>query len=212
MQNELIDITHCETELIMKKLLIATILAAAGTTAFAADSGVYGFGNIGISSNQWTLKDGAAARAGVFDTKVKRDDSTSNMLEIGVGKRLNDNFAIEGSYLNHGDATKLNGAGTLDYDAFRVAALGIIPVNEQFEVYGKVSANHIRSDFSSHSAALSSSKDSTFGMGLGVGAAYKFNKQVSARVEYENLGNIKHQNITDTAPTAALKVGLAYRF
>ena len=142
----------------MKKLLVATLFAATASTAFAAETGNYVFGNVGISANQWTLKDGAANRAGVSDRKVNDDDATSGMVEIGVGQRINDNFAVEGSYLRHGDATGLNGAGSLDYDTFRVAALGIIPVTQQFEVYGKVSANHIRSKFNSSSAALASSK------------------------------------------------------
>ena len=196
----------------MKKLILATILAAAGTSAFAADTGTYVFGNLGVSANQWTLKDGAAAKAGVSDKKVKDDDATSGMFEIGAGQRVNDNFAVEGSYLNHGNATELKGAGKLDYEAFRVAALGIIPVNDQFEVYGKVSASHIRSKFTSSTAALQSSKDNTFGMGLGVGANYKLSKQVSLRAEYDGIGNIKHQDITDTAPVGALKVGMSYRF
>ncbi|MBP7580610.1 MAG: porin family protein [Vogesella sp.] len=196
----------------MKKLIIATLFAAAGTTAFAADTGTYVFGNLGVSANQWTLKDGSAAKAGVSDKKVKNDDATSGMFEVGVGQRVNDNFAVEGSYLNHGDGTELKGAGKLDYDAFRVAALGIIPVNDQFEVYGKVSANHIRSKFTSSTAALQGSKDSTFGVGLGLGANYKLNKQVSLRAEYDGIGNIKHKEITDTAPVGALKVGMTYRF
>lgn len=196
----------------MKKLLVATLFAATASTAFAAETGNYVFGNVGISANQWTLKDGAANRAGVSDRKVNDDDATSGMVEIGVGQRINDNFAVEGSYLRHGDATGLNGAGSLDYDTFRVAALGIIPVSQQFEVYGKVSANHIRSKFNSSSAALASSKDSSFGMGLGVGAAYHLDKNLSARVEYEGIGNIGHKDITDTAPVGALKVGLGYRF
>jgi len=196
----------------MKKLILASILAAAGTTAFAADTGTYVFGNVGMSANQWTLKDGAAAKAGVGDKKVKNDDATAGMFEVGVGQRINDNFAVEGSYLTHGDGTELKGAGKLDYDTFRVAALGIIPVNEQLEVFGKISANHIRSKFTSSTAALQNSKDSTFGLGMGVGASYKLNKQVSLRAEYEGIGNIKHKDITDTAPVGALKVGVAYRF
>lgn len=196
----------------MKKLILASILAAAGTTAFAADTGTYVFGNVGMSANQWTLKDGAAAKAGVGDKKVKNDDATAGMFEVGVGQRINDNFAVEGSYLTHGDGTELKGAGKLDYDTFRVAALGIIPVNEQLEVFGKISANHISSKFTSSTAALQNSKDSTFGLGMGVGASYKLNKQVSLRAEYEGIGNIKHKDITDTAPVGALKVGVAYRF
>ena len=196
----------------MKKLLIASILVAASSATFAAETGTYVFGNTGFSANQWTLKDGAAAKSGVSNKKVIDDDGASGMLELGVGKRLNDNFAVEGSYLRHGDSNRVKGAGSLDYDVFRVAALGIIPVNDKFEVYGKVSANHIRSQFKSESAALSSSKENTLGVGVGIGAAYHLNKNVQARVEYETFGNIKHQNITDTAPTGAIKVGLGYRF
>ena len=196
----------------MKKLLIASVLIAAGSTAYAADTGNYVFGNLGASNNQWTLKDGAANRAGVSSTKVSDDDASEGLVELGVGKRINDNFAVEGSYLRQGDGTALNGAGKLDYDAFRAAALGIIPVNDQFEVYGKVSANYIRSKFTSSNAALESSKDNTVGLGLGVGAAYKLNKQVSLRAEYEGIGNIEHKDITDTAPAAALKVGMTYLF
>ena len=64
----------------MKKLILATVLAAAGTTAFAADTGTYVFGNLGVSANQWTLKDGAAAKAGVTDKKVKNDDASAGMM------------------------------------------------------------------------------------------------------------------------------------
>ncbi|SCK14983.1 porin family protein [Vogesella sp. LIG4] len=196
----------------MKKLLIASVLIAAGTSAYAADTGTYVFGNLGASTNQWTLKDGAASRAGVSSTKVDSDDATKGMAEIGVGKRINDNFAVEGSYLRNGDAVPLNGAGKLDYDSFRAAALGIIPVNDKFEVYGKVSANYLHSSFTSSNPALSSGKDDNFSLGLGVGAAYKLNKQVSLRAEYETLGDIKHKNITDTAPVSVLKAGVAYMF
>lgn len=207
-----IDITSVKQESDMKKLLVAALLTAATGSAFAAESGDYVFGNIGISSNQWTLKDGAANKAGVANRKVQDDDAGSGLFEIGAGRRLNDNFAVEGSYLRHGSANRLAGAGTLDYDTFRVAALGIIPVNEQFDVYGKVSANYIRSTFTSSSNALSGSKDNSLGMGLGIGAAYHVNKALTARVEYEGIGNIHHQDITDSAPVAALKLGLGYRF
>lgn len=196
----------------MKKLILSAVLLAAGTSAFAADTGTYVFGNLGLSANQWTLKDGAAATAGVTAKKVNDDDATAGLAEIGVGTRLNEHFAVEGSYLRNGDGIAVNGAGKLDYEAYRAAALGIIPVNDQLEIYGKVSANHIRSKFQSHTAALSSSRDTSFGLGLGVGAAYKLNKQVSLRAEYEGIGNIEHRDITDTAPVAALKVGVTYRY
>jgi len=196
----------------MKKLLIASVLIAAGSSAFAADTGNYVFGNLGASGSQWTLSDGAANRAGVGSTKVNSDDASDSMVEIGVGQRINDNFAVEGSYLRHGGAIGLNGAGSLDYDSFRAAALGIIPVNDKFEVYGKVSANYLRSKFHSSNAALASSKDDTVGLGLGVGAAYKLNKQVSLRAEYETLGNIEHKDITDTAPVSVVKAGVSYQF
>jgi OOP family OmpA-OmpF porin len=183
----------------MKKLLLIATLCGIGFTAHADEGSYVGVGlgygtqkldHLGSGENQHTGKLGA---------------------KIYGGYQFNDNFALEGGYhyLNKTKAdwstsydrwTKESGNFSLQGHLFSVAAVGIIPVNSQFSLFGKLGggAYHAKAkaawtetDFYG-TESENASKTKTHGVPVfGLGGEYKFDKNMAVRVEYENFGKPK---------------------
>ena len=168
------------------------------STAHAEGSWYVGFGagqsNFDIDTG---ALDSAAIDAGFgsSDTSV-RDDSDTAWKFFG-GYRFNENMAVELGYVDLGEAstrTVTTGPNaTIDADvdvsAVTLAVLGIYPINESFEVFGKVGAYRWDSDgkavtTAGGGASVSESDDGVDPM-LGLGVSWNATENFAIRAEYE---------------------------
>ncbi len=113
-------------------------------------------------------------------------DDEDTGLKIFGGYKFNQNFAVEGMWADLGEtsATGPGGTATVEVDGFGVAAVGIIPLNEQFGIFGKVGA--YMWDASGGGAASGISDDGTDIM-FGAGVGWNFTRSFGLRAEWERF-------------------------
>jgi len=196
----------------MKKIIIASILSMSAVAAHAAESGAYVFGNLGYNSEKMK------SHEGISDSK-----SAGGIWELGAGYRFGSYFATELSYLDLGkmksSATGRDGKAnfSIPMHAERLALVGILPVSEDVELFGKVSLNNVHgtlkveADGSSFSASRSKVLP-----GIGIGASYAITKNFALRGEYEYIKSAMNSMSEDskdvTSGTNLFKLGVSYKF
>jgi OmpA-OmpF porin, OOP family len=186
-------------------LVAAGVLAAGPVLAQQSGSGWYVGGAIGQSEAGGWCDD-----PGFPGVSITSCDDKDTAYKAFVGYRINRNFAVEGSYVNFGKArgTVNFGGSSVSVDAksdgFGIAALGILPLSDQFELFGKL--GFMRGD----SEADVTIGGSTFKVGssgtelhYGVGGIYNLSRNLGIRAEWENV---------DDADLSVLSIGLQYRF
>ena len=78
------------------------------------------------------------ASIGSTDVDIPTFDDGSSFA-ISGGYRINKNFAFEAAYIDLGDSSdNIAPAWTIETDGIKFSAVGIIPANEQTEVFAKV--------------------------------------------------------------------------
>lgn len=190
---------------VMAGLVAAGVLAAGPALAQQSMSGWYIGGAIGQSEAGDWCDDG-----GTPGVTITSCDDKDTAYKAFLGYRINKNFAVEGTYINFGDAsgTVSFGGSSASVDAsadgFGIAALGILPLSGQFELFGKLGFLH------GDSEADVTVGGSTFQVGssgtelhYGVGAIYNFSRNLGIRAEWENV---------DDAELSVMSIGLQYRF
>jgi OOP family OmpA-OmpF porin len=132
------------------------------------------------------------------------------MIRIAGGYHFNKYLAGEIGYTKFGDSTFIatGGSATLTASAFQIAAVGSYPLNEQFDLLGKLG---ITSNKASANNTLGMSINSSESSVLyGVGAQYHFNSQISVRAQYENYG--KFENVSSPMEASTISLGLVFNF
>lgn len=178
---------HYKGTIMFKKIAIATSFALLASSAIAGDdtSGKY----VGLEVGRAEL--GTAAK-----------DATS--VGVFAGYRFNRNFAIEGAFHGLGNFDFDNGAaGTVNKLSF--AALGIMPLNDKFSLYGRAGIYAMNGDRAAPGSAFVGSAKSS-GIALGVGMTYAFTSAISGRLEIQKT---THASDSDWK---TLSAGLAFRF
>lgn len=149
---------------LFRPLLLAALLGAATLgNAQAADGAYVGAG---------------VARVDLSDGPI--DDDDVGFVAYG-GYRFNDHFAVEGQWI---DGASLDAPGAeLDVRSVGAYALGILPVNDRFDVFAKVGWQ--RWDTDARNAFIG--EDSGTDLGYGVGAQYRFNDAFGVRGEWQRI-------------------------
>ena len=113
------------------------------------------------------------------------DDSSAGFKLFG-GYKFNKNFAVEGYYIDFGEVEDEFLGFDIDVEAtgFGGSAVGILPVNEQFAVFGKAGLLLWDAEASVSDLDLTEDDDGT-DLILGVGASFMFNEQFAIRGEWE---------------------------
>jgi len=209
----------------MKAIYIAaaSIFAIAASPVFAGD--LYVLGSVGRTS--------ANLNQGAIDANLRSAGATgvsSNVNETDTGYKLqlgyqvNQNLAVEGGYVNLGkftySASFTGGSAnaTVEADGFNIAALGIIPIDESFSLFGKLGAIRAKLEASVSASgpggsASGSASTSQWKGNYGVGAIYNFNKNASARLEFEQFHQLGDNNTTGgTSNVNMWSLGFAYKF
>lgn len=204
----------------MKKILFALIASASAlgglgiaSTASAADNQAgTAYIGAGIVGSRYSF-DVPGATSG--------DDHSGDKAsgKLFAGYNFDKTWAIEGGYTDFGSKgynyTAANGtAGRLESDShsFYVAGKGTMPVNEQFNVFGKlgVSRNHGSVDATGAAATAglggSGNKSALY---ASIGGEYAVAKNVAVSLEYEHYGK---NDIDQGRKTGAITAGLKYNF
>lgn len=209
-----------------------TAALAAGLAAFAALStqaadfnlqGWYVGADVGQShyGQKGDGLDGAFANRG-FSSSSSIDTNDTGW-GLNVGYQFNKWFAVEGGYIDLGKfdfASNLPASspsaisGRVKSEGARLTAVGIIPLDHGFSLYGKAGIFDLRTKLeaaSSTGADLGSSHSKTGGT-FGVGASYDITKSISARVGWDRFMNANDSSNTGKADIDLVSAGLVYRF
>jgi OOP family OmpA-OmpF porin len=140
-------------------------------------------------------------------------DGKDSAFKIFGGYMFSRHFGIEGAYVDLGEVsysgnfsgTPVTG-GRVEVTGVNISALGALPVNEQFSIFGKVGLFlwNAEANDTTGGAAFSAKEDGT-DLSFGVGAGYNFTRSLGIRVEWEVFE-------TADADATLLSIGLLWRF
>ena len=139
-------------------------------------------------------------------------DSEPSAINFVVGHEFNKYFALEallnkGIYDDRVSGSVANFAFELNY-AIGASAVGILPISETFNVYGKLGAAKVE-----YEDDVRGSADAT-GAIYGVGATFDINKQFSVNAEYIQYpdGDYNSSSVFDDVETSAFNIGVSFKF
>ena len=138
------------------------------------------------------------SEAGSYCTGAVNCEDKDTAWKMFGGYRITDLLSAEASYISLGDLHKPTGTGgaeTSDISAFTAGAVATLPVNEQFDIMGRLGVMRWSSE-------NSTGDRSGFGMTYGVGAKLNLNERTKLRAEWEKLPGIK------TSPTEKTDVNM----
>ena len=175
-----------------RKILVATLMIVGSQLAMA--EGLYVLGAVGSTIPASSVKsdtDTVLTALGVRNLSSSMSNGTS--MAGALGYAINENFAVEGGYLNSGKMTYSATAtgATINVDvtvtAMQVALLGVAPMNDKFSLFGKIGYSWTTATTSGtvNSVAIASTSTNKTSTGYGAGAMYKFTDQLSLRASYE---------------------------
>jgi len=185
----------------MKKTYIAILLSLTIATPALADN----------TSKAYIAADFGSATY----SNVAEYPTSTNIIRIAGGYYINSSVAVEVGYTKFADVALVNAtsAGRLSASTFQVAAVGIYPLNNQFDITGKlgISMNTVKDSGTlvngSNPWSYPYSKTSLM---YGVGAQYHMTRQFSVRAQYEYFGDMS--GTSPAVTSSAISVGVAYIF
>lgn len=206
----------------LRKTIIAALLVGSGavaSNAIAADaSGWYVGASLGSSSFDVDTNETVAAlkAAGVATATVTADKSDTTY-KLFAGYKVNKNFAVEGGYTDLGKGSLsatttgpvASGVASFEATAWEVNAVGILPINESFSVFGKL-GYHWNESKTTGTGIFGSKDYSGDDFKFGVGAEYNINKNVGIRLEFERYNSLANSSSGTDVEVASL--GMAYKF
>lgn len=135
-------------------------------------------------------------------------DNSGSAMKLVTGGFFHPNFGVELGYIHAGKAQRLG--GDTKAHGFNLSLVGRAPLNEQFDVFGKIGTTYGRTQTSGSSGlGVATGKEDGFGLSYGIGARWAFTPQWAAVVEWES-----HQFKFADGDNAVkmTTVGLQYRF
>ncbi|RYY73545.1 MAG: hypothetical protein EOO52_16105 [Gammaproteobacteria bacterium] len=184
-----------------KQILLASLLSALSFPAMA--DGFYILGDIGQSNADYEALDGYS---------LEKDDTTYS---IGAGFDLNQFASIEVTYRDLGSFNDRGNDGfdswsdTLSVTALQASIVGRLPVNDVFNVYGRLGFANIDAelDISDNTGLPDEQESDSKTRGLfGIGASYNLTPEFALNAEYSQYAK------WDDLKLSALTVGATYHF
>lgn len=208
----------------MKKIIALSLLAAT-SAAFAQGSGFYVGGSVGQSNTKFKTDDFSLSSPFVDESKDRSDTAW----KLFAGYNYNQYLGVEVGYADLGAPkykyTGVNGvvgSGEIKAEetSWFAAAKGTLPINDQFNVFGKLgfTRNHLKASgditiTAPVSVSISGSESKTKASVLyGVGAQYNVTKQIGIRLEYENFGKFGNEEDTGRTKVDLWSAGVTYTF
>ena len=209
----------------MKQVAAALITLSAASTVFAADdSGAYILGAVGASKvaiDKASIDD-ALTSVGVTGLSSTTDE-TDTGYKLQLGYKLNQNFAIEGGYVDLGeftyDATFTGGTGkeTAKVDGWNIVAMGILPLGDTYSLLGRLGAIRAKVDATASAtgpggSALDNAKATKNSFTYGLGVAYNMSKSTSIRLDYDRYAKLGDKNSTGEGDVDLYSLAVGYKF
>lgn len=206
----------------MNKPIIATLLLCGTIPTYASDWYVLG----ALSQSQVNLDTSALDKelsnngAAALNSS---DSGTNGQWRLQGGYKLTPNIALEAGYIDLGKstykATFSGGSAKADWSSggIDVAALGILPLNDKFSMFGKVGAIATKTSTDWKSSGITGIPDGTKDKSqtlpfFGIGASYSLNDRNDVRVEYEQFNGAGDSSVTGKADVSVVSLGVTYRF
>lgn len=214
----------------MKKTAIFCALALCSGIASAQSSGFYAGASTGQASvDLGNIASDVAAIAteeGFTNVSSGQKDSDTSW-KFFMGYKVNQNFAIEGGYVDLGKYTAnvsgMDGGvkATIDASvksyAYFVDVVGILPLGGDFSLFGKVGGAYTNTKAEASAAyggvsASDSIKENKFVPKVGAGAEYNITKSIAVRGEFERYMNVGDSDTTGESNVDVWSVGLKFGF
>jgi OOP family OmpA-OmpF porin len=183
-----------------KIILLSSLLSIASISgaAFAGDEGFYTGGNIGVGKPN-------------INTPSGEDKKSSAVGGIVLGYKFSKYLGVEGEYTGIGKV-KDKVSGSVKGDAASIAAIGFLPLSEEFNLYGKLGIAETKTNVSS---SLAPTKDaSKAGVTYGLGGEYNLNKNIGIRLGWDHYSAAVKDaaNRKDNFGADVMSVGAVYNF
>ena len=160
-------------------LILSLVLAGAGALAQAAEVG-QGYVSAFIGQSEVDVDYDV-------DVDIEGDDTS---YRIGGGFRVNENFAVEGYYIDYGeidDSIFVPFFGDVELEAeataFQFQAVGLFPASPSVDLYGKIGLAIWDAELSA--PGFADEDDDGTDLVFGFGANFNISKQFTLRAEYE---------------------------
>jgi OmpA-OmpF porin, OOP family len=192
--------------------LIAALPALVANSVMAAndDSGFYLGGGLGVSN---------------YKADCPQEYSCSNPtvnFKLLAGYKFMPNFALEGGYNNYGKIKQTYDAGEYGKDKhkyslhnFTLAGVGIIPVGNEMQLFGKLGMHFSRLKYSRDDSIFGQSSGSSHynknGLLMGAGFQFDFTRNLAGRVEYEAM-HYGSNPVRSSDYLHVLSTSLVYKF
>lgn len=165
----------------MKKIFVAAVLSAWIVPAFAAaatapEKGFYA--GVDVGNGKARLKDCGTGGCG---SPTKNDQVVGGIL---LGYQYNKNIAVEAKFTGIGKWEDNTVPGDVKADAFALVGVGIVPVTDEFNIYGKLGVAYIKSKVS-NSTAMGIKDTRNTSATLGLGAQYNVTPAIGVRLGYD---------------------------
>jgi OmpA-OmpF porin, OOP family len=153
---------------------------------------------VGMFASASALADvqpGFYAGVGVGKASIEIDaagfDSDDTAFKVFGGYNFNPNFAVELAFIDGGNPDESVGLGSVEVavDGINLSALGRLPVNETFSVFGKLGFAKYDVEFKGRvgNRVVASDDMSEEDLSYGIGAAFNLGTSVELRAEYEAI-------------------------
>jgi OOP family OmpA-OmpF porin len=220
----------------LRTSLIATLVLLAGPAIAQDNDGFYmgagmGYSKLSINENKLDrlIQSGLDEVESGWALTRSSVDQNATPYQIFAGFRFLNYFAVEVAYLNLGEATyKANisdgstnsGAikGTWSNDGVPLSFLGIWPVSDQFDIFGRVGVYYgstelkARAKDSTGQTILTGSvDDSTTQFFGGAGADWNFTESLTGRAEWQAMPSVGNDD-TGSGNFNNFIFSLIYRF
>jgi OmpA-OmpF porin, OOP family len=141
------------------------------------------------------------------------DDSDTAWRVFG-GYQINRHFAVELGYSTLGEATASAPGitATVEAKAFDLVAVGILPINQQFSVFGKLGMYQADSDLSSNTPLIGSASDKNTDVTYGVGLQYDFGKNLGLRGEWQQYKKVGSDQVGGDGDVDVFSIGVLWKF
>lgn len=188
--------------------LTGLIAAAAGISplALAQDGGWY----LGAGAGQSKGKDSCPSQIAVGASC----DDTSTAYGIYGGYMLNRYIGAELGYAYLGEVTA-SGPGlsqTFKSQGLEVLAVGAIPLNPQFEIFGKVGVFFWDLKETCVGCTYSSRSETGSDLTYAFGAQFNFSRNYGMRLQYQRYQDVAFEATTNKTDIDVLSISLLFKF